>query len=224
MAKAMCCTASTSRFGGRRGRHAARPQRRRQDHDAEGRHGHPWPSARARWSSTARRRSACPRARSRGPASVTCPEERGIFSSLSVEENLMLPPQVREGGCHRRAASSQLFPNLKERLSGARAPSSPAASSRCWRSAASCAPAPTCFCSTSRPRALRRSSSSRSAQTIAHAEAAKGFTIVLVEQNFRFAVSVADRHYVVEQGRVVDIIRNAELEANIDKLHSYLGV
>ena len=52
----------------------------------------------------------------------------------------------------------------------------------------------------------------------------EGFTIVLVEQNFHFAASVADRHYIVEQGRVIDMIRNAELEANIDKLHAYLGV
>ena len=52
----------------------------------------------------------------------------------------------------------------------------------------------------------------------------EGFTIVLVEQNFHFAASVADRHYVVETGRVVDMIPNAELDANIDKLHAYLGV
>ena len=52
----------------------------------------------------------------------------------------------------------------------------------------------------------------------------EGFTIVLVEQNFRFAQTVADRHYVVEQGRVVDMIPNAELDANVDKLHGYLGV
>ncbi len=52
----------------------------------------------------------------------------------------------------------------------------------------------------------------------------EGFTIVLVEQNLRFAASVADRHYVVEQGRVIDMIPNAELDDNIDKLHGYLGV
>ena len=53
---------------------------------------------------------------------------------------------------------------------------------------------------------------------------ARGFTVLLVEQNFRFAATVADRHYVVENGRVVDMIRNAELEASMDKLHDYLGV
>lgn len=52
----------------------------------------------------------------------------------------------------------------------------------------------------------------------------EGFTIILVEQNFRFAASVADRHYVVEQGKVVDMIPNDALDANIDKLHAYLGV
>jgi branched-chain amino acid transport system ATP-binding protein len=52
----------------------------------------------------------------------------------------------------------------------------------------------------------------------------EGFTIILVEQNFRFAASVADRHYVVEQGRVIDMIPNEELDANMDKLHGYLGV
>ena len=52
----------------------------------------------------------------------------------------------------------------------------------------------------------------------------EGFTIVLVEQNFHFAALVADRHYVVEQGRVIDTIPNRELDANIDKLHAYLGV
>ncbi len=53
---------------------------------------------------------------------------------------------------------------------------------------------------------------------------AQGYTIVLVEQNFRFAQTLADRHFVIEQGRVVDMIPNAELDANIDKLHAYLGV
>jgi branched-chain amino acid transport system ATP-binding protein len=53
---------------------------------------------------------------------------------------------------------------------------------------------------------------------------AKGFTILLVEQNFRFASTVADRHYVVEHGTVIDMIKNSEIAANADKLHTYLGV
>jgi len=60
-------------------------------------------------------------------------------------------------------------------------------------------------------------------RTIARLKA-EGYTIILVEQNFRFAATVADRHYVVEQGRVVDMIPNRDLDANIDKLHGYLGV
>ena len=83
-----------------------------------------------------------------------CPEERGIFSSLNVEENLMLPPVVKRGR-HEPDEIYELFPNLRS-AAAARAPSCRAASSRCWRSAASCAPAPTCCCSTSRPRASRR--------------------------------------------------------------------
>ena len=116
----------------------------------------------------------------------------------------------------------ELFPNLKERLS-APAPSSRAASSRCWRWPASCAPAPSCCCSTSRPRVWRRSSCSRSARTIRELKR-EGFTILLVEQNFRFASKLADRHYVVEHGRVVDMIPNEEIEHQQAKLHEYLGV
>jgi len=52
----------------------------------------------------------------------------------------------------------------------------------------------------------------------------KGFTILLVEQNFRFAATIADRHYIVEHGRVIDTIANADLAANVEKLHEYLGV
>ena len=96
---------------------------------------------------------------------------------LDARRDLRAVPQPARSGC------------------AARAPSSPAASSRCWRSGASCAPARACSCSTSRPRGWRRSSSSRSARTIRRLKA-EGFTILLVEQNFRFAATVADRHYV----------------------------
>ena len=93
------------------------------------------------------------------------PEERGIFASLSVEENLILPPQVKPGGLSLEQIGRTIARLKKE-----------------------------------------------------------GFTIVLVEQNFRFASTVADRHYVVEQGRIIDMIPNADLENNVDKLHAYLGV
>ena len=117
----------------------------------------------------------------------------------------------------------ELFPNLKERLGSARAPSCPAASSRCWRSAASCAPARGCCCSTSRPRGWRPVIIQQIGKTIRTLKE-QGFTILLVEQNFRFASTVADRYYVMEHGRVVDQFANAELDANVDKLHDYLGV
>ena len=83
-----------------------------------------------------------------------CPEERGIFAGLNVQENLMLPPVVKPGGLSMPRSTSC----FRACWSGAtaRAPSSPAASSRCWRSPASCAPAPSCCCSTSRPKAWHR--------------------------------------------------------------------
>jgi branched-chain amino acid transport system ATP-binding protein len=150
-----------------------------------------------------------------------CPEERGIFSSLSVEENLMLPPQVREGGLSVDRIF-QLFPNLKERLSSQGTKLSGGeqqmlAIARILRTGARLLllDEPT--------EGLAPVIVQQIGQTIAQLKR-EGFTIVLVEQNFRFAASVADRHYVVEQGRVIDIIRNTELEANIDKLHTYLGV
>ncbi len=83
-----------------------------------------------------------------------CPEERGIFASLDVEENLLLPPRVREGGLNVKQVF-ELFPTCASACA-ARAPSSPAASSRCSPSGASCAPARACCCSASRPKALRR--------------------------------------------------------------------
>ena len=122
----------------------------------------------------------------------------------------MLPPAVAAGR-HDRRAHLRAVPEPEGAARAARAPSSPAASSRCWRSPASCAPAPSCCCSTSRPRGWPRSSCSRSARTIRELKR-EGFTILLVEQNFRFASTLADRHYVVEHGRVVDMIPNDELE------------
>jgi branched-chain amino acid transport system ATP-binding protein len=150
-----------------------------------------------------------------------CPEERGIFSSLSVEENLMLPPKVRDGGLSNDTIF-ELFPNLKERLASQGTKLSGGeqqmlAIARILRTGAKTLllDEPT--------EGLAPVIVKQIGVTIAKLKA-QGFTIVLVEQNFRFASSVADRHYVVEQGRVVDMIPNAELDANIDKLHAYLGV
>ena len=151
-----------------------------------------------------------------------CPEERGIFSSLSVEENLMLPPRIAEGGLSIDRIY-ELFPNLYERrnssqgskLSGGE--QQMLAIARILRTGA-------------RTLLLDEPTEGLApviVQQIGHTISAlkdEGFTIVLVEQNFRFAASVADRHYVVDQGRVVDMIPNDRLEENTEKLHDYLGV
>jgi branched-chain amino acid transport system ATP-binding protein len=150
-----------------------------------------------------------------------CPEERGIFASLSVEENLMLPPRIAEGGLSVERIH-ELFPNLRERrrsqgtkLSGGE--QQMLAIARILRTGARLLllDEPT--------EGLAPVIVQQIGNTIRELKR-EGFTIVLVEQNFRFASSVADRHYVVEQGRVVDMIPNAELEANTERLHAYLGV
>ncbi|CAM5219864.1 ABC transporter ATP-binding protein [Bosea thiooxidans] len=149
------------------------------------------------------------------------PEERGIYSSLSVEENLMLPPQVRPGGLSLDEIFT-LFPNIKERLRSQGTKLSGGeqqmlAIGRILRTGAHLLllDEPT--------EGLAPVIIEQIGRTIAKLKQ-EGFTIILVEQNFRFAQTVADRHYVVEQGKVIDMIPNAELDANIDKLHRYLGV
>lgn len=150
-----------------------------------------------------------------------CPEERGIFSSLNVEENLMLPPRVKEGGLSVEQIFS-LFPNLKERLYSQGTKLSGGeqqmlAIARILRTGADLLllDEPT--------EGLAPVIIQQIGHTIQLLKQ-QGFTIILVEQNFRFAASVADRHYIVEQGRVIDEIANRDLEANTDKLHAYLGV
>lgn len=149
------------------------------------------------------------------------PEERGIYASLSVEENLMLPPKVREGGLPLERIF-RLFPNVKERLrsqgnklSGGE--QQMLAIARILRTGAHLLllDEPT--------EGLAPVIIEQIGRTISELKQ-EGFTIILVEQNFRFAQTVADRHYIVEQGKVIDMIPNAELDANIDKLHRYLGV
>jgi branched-chain amino acid transport system ATP-binding protein len=150
-----------------------------------------------------------------------CPEERGIFASLSVDENLMLPPRVRDGGLTVEQIF-ELFPNLRERrrsqgtkLSGGE--QQMLAIGRILRTGARLLllDEPT--------EGLAPVIVQQIGRTIARLKT-QGFTILLVEQNFRFAATVADRHYVMENGRVVDLIANAELDANMGKLHQYLGV
>ncbi len=150
-----------------------------------------------------------------------CPEERGIFSSLSVEENLMLPPEVKPGGLALERIY-QLFPNIKERrasqgtkLSGGE--QQMLAIGRILRTGARTLllDEPT--------EGLAPVIVQQIGSTVRELKK-EGFNIVLVEQNFHFAATVADRHYVVEQGRVIDMIPNSELGANMQKLHTYLGV
>jgi branched-chain amino acid transport system ATP-binding protein len=150
-----------------------------------------------------------------------CPEERGIFASLNVEENLLLPPRVQPGGLTRQAIF-ELFPNLEERLRSQGTKLSGGeqqmlAIGRILRTGARVLllDEPT--------EGLAPVIVQQIGRTIARLKA-EGFTILLVEQNFRFAATVTDRHYVVEHGRVVDLIPNAQLAASMDKLHAYLGV
>ena len=150
-----------------------------------------------------------------------CPEERGIFSSLNVEENLLLPPVVRDGGLSVEQIY-ELFPNLRERrrsqgtkLSGGE--QQMLAIGRILRTGADLLllDEPT--------EGLAPVIVQRIGEIIRQLKG-RGFTILLVEQNFRFAATVADRHYVVDHGTVVDMIANADLDANMAKLHDYLGV
>jgi branched-chain amino acid transport system ATP-binding protein len=150
-----------------------------------------------------------------------CPEERGIFASLSVHENLVLPPVIAPGGLDVPTIYN-LFPNLKERsnsqgtkLSGGE--QQMLAIGRILRTGAR-------FLLLDEPtEGLAPVIVQEIGRTIREIKA-RGFTVLLVEQNFRFASTVADRHYVVEHGRVVDMIPNSELDASMDKLHDYLGV
>jgi branched-chain amino acid transport system ATP-binding protein len=150
-----------------------------------------------------------------------CPEERGIFASLNVRENLMLPPKVKPGGLDLDQVYA-LFPNLRERSSSQGTKLSGGeqqmlAIARILRTGAKLLllDEPT--------EGLAPVVVQQIGNTIQMLRQ-QGFTILLVEQNFRFAATVADRHYVVENGQVIDMIPNAALEANREKLKSYLGV
>ncbi|MFP5515139.1 MAG: ABC transporter ATP-binding protein [Alphaproteobacteria bacterium] len=149
------------------------------------------------------------------------PEERGIFSSLSVDENLTLPPVVKDGGMT-IPQIYDLFPNLKgrgstqgTRLSGGE--QQMLAIARILRTGAT-------MILLDEPTEGLAPVIIEQIGVAVRALKARGFTIVLVEQNFRFAATIADRHYVMEEGHVVDMIPNDQLNANMDKLHTYLGV
>jgi branched-chain amino acid transport system ATP-binding protein len=149
------------------------------------------------------------------------PEERGIFSSLNVEENLMLPPMVKAGGMEVEAIYT-LFPNLKERrrsqgtrLSGGE--QQMLAIGRILRTGAD-------FILLDEPTEGLAPVIIQQIGKVVRELKQRGLTILLVEQNFRFAATIADRHYVMEEGHIVDMIPNDQLEANMEKLHEYLGV
>jgi len=150
-----------------------------------------------------------------------CPEERGIFASLDVRENLMLPPKVRDGGLSPDQIFT-LFPNLKERLGSQGTKLSGGeqqmlAIARILRTGAR-------FLMLDEPtEGLAPVIIQQIGRTIARLKS-EGFTILLVEQNFRFASTVADRFYIVEHGKIIDGFANSELQANMEKLHTYLGV
>jgi branched-chain amino acid transport system ATP-binding protein len=150
-----------------------------------------------------------------------CPEERGIFAGLTVTENLFLPPVVAPGGMTVEEIYT-LFPNLKERakspgtkLSGGE--QQMLAIARILRTGAKLLllDEPT--------EGLAPVIVQQIGLMIAEIKR-RGFTVLLVEQNFRFASKLADRHYVVEHGQVVDMIPNHQLEARMDDLHKRLGI
>ena len=150
-----------------------------------------------------------------------CPEERGIFASLDVRENLMLPPTIRPGGLSLEQIF-ELFPNLKERLNSQGTKLSGGeqqmlAIGRILRTGAR-------FLMLDEPtEGLAPVIIQQIGHTIQRLKS-EGFTILLVEQNFRWASTVADRFYIVEHGKIIDGFANSELSANMDKLHTYLGV
>jgi branched-chain amino acid transport system ATP-binding protein len=150
-----------------------------------------------------------------------CPEERGIFSSLDVRENLMLPPIICSGGLSVELIF-ELFPNLKERLNSQGTKLSGGeqqmlAIARILRTGAK-------FLMLDEPtEGLAPVIIQQIGHTISRLKK-EGFTILLVEQNFRFAATVTDRYYIVEHGKIIDGFANSELPANMEKLHTYLGV
>jgi branched-chain amino acid transport system ATP-binding protein len=150
-----------------------------------------------------------------------CPEERGIFASLDVQENLFLPPELKPGGLSADRIF-ELFPNIKERLKsqGTKLSGGEQQILAICRILRTCArllllDEPT--------EVLAPVIIQQIGKTIRMLKS-QGFTILLVEQNFRFASTVADRYYIMEHGKVVERFKNSELDAKLEKLHEYLGV
>jgi branched-chain amino acid transport system ATP-binding protein len=151
-----------------------------------------------------------------------CPEERGIFSSLSVEENLSLPPEIAKGGMS-VAEIYEMFPNLRERRKTAQGTKLSGGEQQMLAMAR--------ILRTGAKLLLLDEITEGLAPVIVQALGRvvvklkeRGFTVVLVEQNFRFAAPLADRHYVMEHGRIAESFPASQLEAKTAMLHEYLGV
>jgi branched-chain amino acid transport system ATP-binding protein len=151
-----------------------------------------------------------------------CPEERAIFASLSVKENLFLPPQIGKTGAMSADQIFSLFPNLRERLASGGGKLSGGeqqmlAIARILRTGSR-------FLMLDEPtEGLAPVIIQQIGRTVAELKRA-GFTILLVEQNFRFASTLADRFFVMEHGRIIDSFANSELAGRMDRLHEALGV
>jgi branched-chain amino acid transport system ATP-binding protein len=150
-----------------------------------------------------------------------CPEERGIFASLTVRENLTLPPVIGPSGLSLEQVH-EMFPRLKERgasqgtkLSGGE--QQMLAIARILRTGAE-------LLLLDEPTEGLAPVIVQQIGDVIRSLRARGFTVLLVEQNFHFAATVADRHYVVEHGHVVDMFENSEISSNRSKLENYLGI
>jgi branched-chain amino acid transport system ATP-binding protein len=151
-----------------------------------------------------------------------CPEERGIFASLDVQENLLLPPEVKPGGLPLDRIF-ELFPNLRERLGSSQGTKLSGGEQQMLAIARILRTGARLLLLDEPTEGLAPVIIQQIGKTIRTLKE-QGFTILLVEQNFRFASTVADRYYVMEHGRVVEGFASAQLEANLEKLHEYLGV
>jgi branched-chain amino acid transport system ATP-binding protein len=151
-----------------------------------------------------------------------CPEERGIFASLDVEENLLLPPTVKPGGLSLERIFA-LFPNLKERLGSSQGTKLSGGEQQMLAIGRILRTGARLLLLDEPTEGLAPVIIQQIGRTI-RALKEEGFTILLVEQNFRFASTVADRYFIMEHGRIVESFRNSELDANLEKLHEYLGV
>jgi branched-chain amino acid transport system ATP-binding protein len=151
-----------------------------------------------------------------------CPEERGIFASLDVQENLLLPPVVRPGGLALDRIF-ELFPNLKDRLGSSQGTKLSGGEQQMLAIARILRTGARLLLLDEPTEGLAPVIIQQIGKTIRTLKE-QGFTILLVEQNFRFASTVADRYYIMEHGRVVEGFANSELDAKLETLHEYLGV